>query len=181
MSDDDMHYLRSNLEVSIDPGPTDPQAQRVYSVQANVIDFEMPVWRAAEVESEVRAFAERSRLRIKLRWRELNGGCCFVGRGGATILLNADHNSGSYRLVRKGEHIAALVVHELAHALTPNRWHRPGRYNSIAFPSHGPEFVRCYLDLLAEHIDTEKAVAAFEFLGVDIAPEGAPCRQGGCL
>jgi len=180
-----MHYLRANLEIAPENGPEDPQAQRVYAAAANVIDELLPVWTKTEVEANVRAFATQRGLRIKLRWRrELNGGFAFVGRGGGTILLDAEKNSGEYFYVNEGEHIASLVLHELAHVLTPNLWRRPARYSSLGFQSHGPEFVRCYLNLLAQHIDTRKAVAAFEFLGVEIAPEGEPCHQRslpGCL
>jgi len=181
---DDMHYLRTNLELAPQGRPEDPQAQRVYAAAANVIDLLAPVWTTTEVEAYVRAYAAQHRLRIRLCWRELHGAFAFVGHGGGTILLNAEENSGEFCWVKEGEHLASIVLHELAHVLTPNRWHRSERYGSLEFQGHGPEFVRCYLDLLAQHIDTRKAAAAFEFLGVDIAPAGEPCHQGslpGCL
>jgi len=180
----DMHYLRANLDLSPDIGPTDPQAQRVYAAASNVIDLLAPVWTTAEVEAYVRAFAAQHGLRIRLCWRKVAGGYAFVGRGGGTIVLNAEKSSGEYRRVKQGEHIASLVLHELAHVLTHNHPGWPVRYNTPGIQPHGPEFVRCYLEVLAEHVDTRKAVAAYEFLGVDIAPAGEPCHQGslpGCL
>jgi len=171
LTEDDMYYLRENLEVEYDLGPADPQGQRVYAAQSNMIDCLVPAWKTDEVESYVQSFAERHGLKIKLRWRKLEGGVAYVGRGGGTIVLNRGCNSGQWIPVVEGEHILSLVLHELAHVLTPYRLRKSERYDPRELQPHGPEFVRCYIDLLAEHIDTSKVVAAFEYLGVEIGPE----------
>jgi len=146
LTKEDKYYLRANLELSPEGDSADPQAQRVYATEANVIDFLAPIWTAGEVETNVRANAARHGILIKLRWREQNGGVACVGRGGGTILLNTKGNPGEYASVNEGEHLASIVLHELAHVLTPHRFRRSVRYPSYDFQSHGPEFVRCYLD-----------------------------------
>src|SRR6185436_11569298 len=169
LTEDDKYYLLENRSLMPD-FPDDPQAQRVYAVDENVIKLDAPVWSGPQVEEEVRRFAIVNALRVRLCWRRQVspqwGASAFVGRGGGVVLLEEERSGGSFVWVDAGQHLAAVPLHELAHILTPQCFFKSHRYNTFRFQSHGPEFVRCYLTLLAEHMDTRKAAAAFEYMGV---------------
>jgi len=100
----------------------------------------------------------------------------YAGLGGGVVQLPRKGAGGMWRLVEPGQYLASLVMHELAHVLTPNVWRdkeEEAGYGSIEFQSHGPEFIRCYLMLLEEHMRTDRFEAFLEHLDVRIASKRA--------
>ena len=159
LSDDDRYYLSSNLELEV-AFEDDPQAQSVYSAEANEIQLHSPIWTRAQVISAVQSHAKALDLRVRVVFRRQLDQYAHVGRGGGTIFLPEDRMHPNYRPLKDGEYLACTVFHELAHILAPCAF--PGR----TFRSHGAEFVRCYVDLLASVMWTDRALEAFAFLGV---------------
>ena len=67
----------------------------------------------------------------------------------------------SYRRLTPGDFPACTVLHEFAYVVVPCAF--PGR----PFRSHGPEFVRCYVELLGLVMPTHMAQSASAVLVVD--------------
>lgn len=174
----DMYYLLANLDNAPSGAPDDPQAQAVYTVEANVIDLDSPIWDQDQVQANVEDLAREMGLRVRIVWRDRYDQCAFVGKGGGTIILPTKKTYNDYRPQADGEYTACTVLHELAHILTPHQWHREDRYGSLQFQSHGPEYVRSYLNLLVRYMDIGRTQEAMEYLGVEIA---AGESHGSCL
>ena len=164
LSDKDRAFLQENLDLELGPFEEDPQAQALYAVESNEIAMRSPVWTRGQVESWVGARATSLELRVKVAFRKRNGAYAYVGHQGGTILLPVDRAGCSYRPVGDGEYLAYIVVHEFAHVVTVNEhWGK-------TIQSHGPQFVGCFLDLLASVMRIHRTEQALAFLGVLAAP-----------
>jgi len=172
----DLMYLDDNVELAVDCGPDDPQGQRLYGIECHCVDHETPVWTRHRVEQEVRRFSLTWGLRVKLCWKDMRQSLAYAGLGGGVVQLPRKGAGGTWRLVEPGMYLASLVMHELAHVLTPNVWRRreaEAGYGSSEFQSHGPEFLRCYLMLLEEHMRTDRFEALLEHLEERVASRRA--------
>ena len=164
LSDEDRYYLSVNLELEPGPFEGDPQAQALYAVESNEIEIHSPIWTRAQVVSGLQTLAGSLGLRVRVVFRRQLDQCAFVGRGGGTVVLPEDRTHPSYRRLKPGDFLACTVLHEFAHVVVP-----------CAFPdrplqSHGPEFVRCYVELLGLVMPTHRARESLGFLGVSMAP-----------
>ena len=180
----DLMYLDDNVSISLEGGGNDPQAQRLYGVEAHYIDHATPVWTRGRMEQEVRRFSLTWGLRVKLRLKDMKESLAYVGNGGGVVLFPQGGAGGMWRSVGPDSYLASLVLHELAHVLTPNTWRRTeaeAGYGSVRFQSHGPEFLRCYLTLLGEYMRIGKIEAFFEHLGMRVASDRAFAQQANGL
>lgn len=168
LSAEDKYYLRGNLFMAPLGSLDDPQAQRVYAVEQNVIDVESPVWTFERIRSEVDALDEEYGLRVKIIFTDEPGYSATEEPDGGVIQLRRKGAPSEYRPLRPGLFLASIVVHEFAHLITPQVCHPGIQYGAPGFESHGPQFVRCYLDLLSRCMDTRKPEEAFAFMGVAV-------------
>ena len=164
LSDEDRYWLSVNLELEPGPFENDPQAQAVYAVESNEVEIHSPIWTRAQVVSGLQTLAGSLGLRVRVVFRRQLDQCAFVGRGGGTVILPEDRTHPSYRPLKPGDFLACTVLHEFAHVVVPCTF--PDR----PFQSHGPEFVRCYVELLGLVMSTHRARELLVFLGVTMAP-----------
>ena len=127
LSDEDRYYLVENIEASPMGVRGDLQAQLVYTVDWNIIDFLVPVWTTAEVEDRVRVLAERHGLRISGRIDRATpiGASDPAGVKGKDIVaalakLGASSASFISRGDKSGTHAAELRYWKVAGVDTPS-------------------------------------------------------------
>ncbi len=165
LSDEDRYYLSVNLELEPGPFEGDPQAQALYAAESNEIEIHSPIWTRAQVVSRLQTLARSLGLRVRVVFRRRLDQCAFVGRGGGTVVLPEDRDHPPYRPgLKQGDFLACTVLHEFAHVVVPCAF--PGR----PLQSHGPEFIRCYVELLGLVMPTHRATESLGFLGVSMAP-----------
>jgi hypothetical protein len=164
LSDDDRYYLEENFELEYDMGEADPQAQAVYVVAANITDLDSPIWTRDQVVAWVGSEATARGLHVAVVFEERRDQEAHTDGQGGTIYLPADSDHPPYRPLKKGEYLASTLVHEFAHVVAV------AKHGEAKIQSHGPEFVRCYLDILSTVMPTERTEAAMAFLRVQVAP-----------
>ena len=163
LTDTDRFWLAHNLELAPNGGPDDPQAQALFAVEDNILDFDCPRWDLAKTRRVLERLAADHGIGLVIQTRRgLRGAEARVNTNTqvGTITLPAEGMVGEYSPSPPGCYAAWVPLHEMAHVLTV--------VADPSVPSHGPEFVGTYLELLEEAwIACGRTRDALLFLGVD--------------
>jgi hypothetical protein len=162
LSDEDRYYLRTNLEMELDSPEWDPQVQAFSAVASNETHMQSPVWAREQVVAWVHSMAAARGLRVKVVFRRERDHYARARRGGGIIVLPADRTRTNYRVLEEGQYLASIVVDYFAYVAAFNA------HLGTNFQSHGPEFVRCYLDLLSTVMPIRRTEEAMRYLGVRV-------------
>ena len=162
LTDTDRFWLAQNLELAPDGSPDDPQAQAVFAVEDNILDFDCPRWDLAETRCALDRLASDHGIELVLETRRWMCGAEARFDSNArvgTIVLPAEGMVGEYSPSSPGCYAAWVPLHEMAHVLTV--------VADPSVPSHGPEFVGMYLGLLeGQGVDCRRGREALRYLGV---------------
>ena len=123
--------------------PRDSQKQKLYNAES----FLHTTSGRMETVPEIEAFADRviSHEWFKRRWPSVHYIEVKDGRGARVARGFRYWNGGGIKMPKWSRN-RAIVLHEIAHIITPN-----------TYASHGPEYARNFLDLVRHYLGKESA------------------------